>query len=183
MQSCTSNARFPALLTLVVFTAFFWIVPTSRAQDEFRHRPGIGMRYRRPLQGTESELLSRDGTSWILGYQFAWHHLFRADAALELIPWNFAGEKPIIVAPQVSFLVGAGLYGGVGLGVFLSADGVVDRPFLTFRAGFEPEFQPALILDLGVDYRTITWTEEVPFSTTEPLDNLSLSATLRYEFF
>ena len=183
MQRATVTTWTPLLVCFLFTCALLANIRTASAQDEFRHRPGIGVRYRQPLEGSESEMLSRDGASWSLGYQFAWHHLFRADAALEIIPWNFAGEKPIILAPQASVLVGAGLYAGAGMGVFLSANGVVDRPFLTFRAGFEPEFQPALFLDLAVDYRTITWTEEVPFSTSAPLDNLAFSATLRYEFF
>ncbi|MGB5983966.1 MAG: hypothetical protein WBG37_01580 [Desulfobacterales bacterium] len=100
---------------------------------------------------------------------------------MEIFDKGYAGADESVWSPQAYFLIGKGLYGGVGVGINYSDGDFANDPFYALRAGIDLEILPSIFLDINANYRFEKWD----FDRIEEdiaTDTLTLGAILRYEF-
>ena len=161
------------ILSVVMFTGSAWA--------DSAHRLGGGLRYWVALDDIDVDDVDEDGISFIVSYQYSMADFFKLEADLEFLDKGYAGADDTVWSPQAFFLVGKGLYGGVGVGINYSDGDFADNPFFAFRAGFDLEVLPSIFLDINANYRFEKWD----FDRIEEdldTDTITVGAILRYEF-
>ncbi len=137
------------------------------------HRVGIGVRYWRSVTSL-GEGFDKDDVSWLISYQYAPAWLVRFEADLEWYP----SVTETAFAPHVHALVGAGLYGGIGIGA-LYYDGSFTDPVLNLRVGIDIPLVPMLVdVDLNANY---SFTDFDQLSDFE-FENITVGMTARFAF-
>ena len=155
------------------------VCPTAWAENA--HRVGGGLRYWVALDDIDVEDVDEDGLSFILSYQYVMAEYFKLEADLEFLDEGYAGADEAVWSPQAYFLIGKGLYGGVGVGINYSDGDWADDPFFAFRAGVDLEVLPSIFLDINANYRFEKWN----FDRIEEdidTDTITVGAILRYQF-
>ena len=115
-------------------------------------------------------------------YQFKPAALLKLEADLEVFPDGFQGIDGAAYAPEAYLVLGAAIYGAVGVGI-LHADGdFADDPFYALRAGLDLEIIPQFYLDLNVNYRFAEWAKPSDMTKDIDADTMTLGAALRLAF-
>ena len=147
------------------------------------HRIGGGAHYWRTIDDLEENDfdIDEDGVAYLASYQYVAASMFKLEIDLEIFPDGFGGTNEVVYAPQVLALVGAGIYGGIGIGTYYVDDEFADDPFYTLRAGIDLEVLPSVRLDINANY---TFSEFESIKTADKdidTDTLTLGAMLRIE--
>ncbi len=144
-------------------------------------RIGGGFHYWVALEDIDTDNLDEDGLALILSYQNQMAGLLKFEGNLEFIGEGYAGSDDPVISPQVYFLLGRGLYGGVGVGINYSGGEFAGQPYFALRAGIDFEILPFIFLDINANYRFEKWD----FDQIEGDINTStvtLGAIVRFEF-
>lgn len=94
-----------------------------------------------------------EGVAWLFSYQHFLNQAVRLEATLEVLPEGFYGRDDPVYSPQGYFLLGQGMYIGIGAGVFYVDEEFADTPFYGLRLGMESALLGTLMLDLNANYR------------------------------
>lgn len=135
------------------------------------HRVGGGVHYWRAVTDGVADFEASD-LAIVISYQYATPALLKFGADLEI----FTGADETIFAPYVHALVGAGIYGGIGIGTAYY-DGDFSDVIFNLRAGLDLELIPSIHLDLNVNYPFDDFDQVSDFD----VDNLTLALVARIE--
>ena len=108
------------------------------------HRLGAGVHYWVGLDKFDEEDLDDKGFGAVISYQYLFAALFRVEADLEILQEGYAGARSTVYTPVGYFLIGRGIYGGLGAGLGYSDGEWADQPFFALRAGLDINFLPKL---------------------------------------
>lgn len=176
MNAATSLRR---LALAIPFAALALLASRPAAAAE--HRLGIGAHYWRTVDQVVDDRgeIDDSGLSWLVSYQYV-PSLLRFELDLEVFPQGFGGSTDTAYSPQAYVLLGAGLYGGLGVGVTTSNfdGGSVSDPYWAARAGFDRQIVPGVHLDINANYRFHAWSELEGADT----DTVTLGAIARVAF-
>ena len=147
------------------------------------HRMGGGAHYWRTIDDLEEDDfdIDEDGVAYLASYQYVAASMLKLEIDLEIFPEDFGGSDEVVYAPQVLALLGAGIYGGIGIGTFYVDDEFADDPFYSLRAGIDLEVLPSVRLDINANY---TFTDFDSIKTVDQdvdTDTITLGAMLRIE--
>lgn len=145
------------------------------------HRFGGGVRYWTALDDIDVDDVDEDGLSLLLSYQYRMASFFTIEGDLEFLGEGYAGASETVFSPQAYFLVGLGLYGGVGIGINYSDGDLADKPFYALRIGFDIELLPSIFLDIHANYRFEQWDFDRIKGDIDT-DTITLGAIVRFAF-
>ncbi len=145
------------------------------------HRIGGGVHYWLSIDDIEEDDVDENGLAFILSYQYQMAGFFKLEGNLEFLDEGYAGSDELVLSPQLYFLIGRGLYGGVGIGINYSAGEFADDPFFALRAGVDFEILPSIFLDIHANYRFEKWDFE-KIEEDIDTDTITLGAIVRFEF-
>lgn len=147
------------------------------------HRIGGGAHYWRTIDDLEEDDfdIDEDGVAYLASYQFVASSLFKLEIDLEVFPEDFGGTDEIVYAPQVFALLGAGIYGGIGIGTYYVDDEFADDPFYSLRAGIDLEVLPSVRLDINANYTFADFESIKTVDQDIDTDTITLGAMLRIE--
>jgi len=154
----------------------------ASANSDGRHRLGGGVHYWRTIDeiGAAGFDVDKDGIGWMISYQYV-PSLFKLELDVGLLPDDFAGIKETTLAPQALLLIGAGIYGGLGVGTFVTESDFADDPFFIVRAGVEIEFLPSIYLDINANYHFSDFDSISNLDKNVDTDTLTLGAMIRFD--
>jgi len=169
-----------SVLTLV---AFFFTAAVVNAHSDSRHRLGGGAHYWKTIDEVEAAGfdVDEDAIGWMISYQYV-PSLFKLEIDLEFLPEDFAGIQDTTLAPQALLLVGAGIYGGLGIGTFVTDSEFADDPYFIIRAGLEFEVFPSIYLDINANYHFTDFDSISKLDKNVDTDTVTLGAILRFGF-
>lgn len=140
-------------------------------------RLGGGVHYLRTVGDIKDDEGFDENATGILGSVMLPLPAVRLEGIVEWIPdW---GGGSSMVQPQAWALLGAFLYGGVGVGIGWTDDRWQDRPFWALRVGLNLELG-GLNLDGFGSYR-LQSTDEIEGVGRRDLDTVTLGAILRFD--
>jgi Outer membrane protein beta-barrel domain len=153
----------------------------TMSRTEAQHRLGAGVNYWVAVDKFEDEDLDDKGFGGIISYQYLFGGLFRVEADLEILQEGYAGARDTVYTPMGYFIIGRGLYAGLGLGLGYSGGEWADEPFYALRAGLDINILPKFYLDINANYRFIDWKFD-ELKEDIDLDTITLGAVVRFEF-
>jgi hypothetical protein len=150
--------RLTTFAPLAVFAlALTWSTPAAAAD----HYLGGGVRFFQTLDDIEIEDIGRidaDGYSFIASYLADPAGLLKFEVDLEYFDSGYGDQTGAIISPQALVLIGAQLYGGVGIGINYVQDNKLGPDtsdvFYIGRVGLQFTLLPRLHLDLNANYQT-----------------------------
>jgi hypothetical protein len=151
----------------------------SAAVGEAGHRVGAGAHYFTTTEDIGGAF-EDSGVIPFLSYQFLPHPMFRLEANLELFEDGYAGSRDDVFAPQLYLLGGAPVYGGVGIGYFLTNQESADSPFLALRVGYEYKISDALNLVVDASYIFDGWEGINEIDEDEESDTVTVGASIHF---
>lgn len=145
------------------------------------HRLGAGLHYWIAMEDIDVDDVDENGYSLIFSYQYVGAGFFKIETDLGLTQEGYAGSDSTVWSPQAYFLIGKGLYGGVGVGINYSDGDFAQNPYYALRAGIDLEVLPSIFLDINGNYRFENWDfDDVQDDIST--DTVTLGAILRLEF-
>ncbi len=168
-----------ACIIVAVCGIVLFIGRVSWASDN--HRLGGGVRYWVALEDIDTDDVDENGFAFILSYQYQMAGFFKLEGNVEFLGEGYAGSDDYVISPQAYFLVGRGLYGGLGIGINCSDVDFADNAYFALRAGVDFEILPSILLDINGNYRFEDWNSD---DVKEDIntDTVTLGAILRFEF-
>lgn len=145
------------------------------------NRIGAGVHYWVALDDIDVNDVDEEGFSFIFSYQNIRAGFFKFEADLGLLKEGYAGADTTVWSPQAYFLVGKGIYGGVGVGINYADGDFAKNPFYALRVGFDLEVLPSIFLDLNANYRFENWNFDY-IKEDVSTDTVTMGAVLRLEF-
>jgi hypothetical protein len=155
------------------------LIDSARADST--SRLGAGVHYWVALDDIDLDNVDEDGYSFIFSYQNIRAGFFKFEADLGMLQKGYAGADTTVWSPQAYFLVGKGIYGGVGVGINYSDGDFAKNPFYALRVGFDLEVLPSIFLDLNANYRFENWNFN-RIKEDVSTDTVTMGAVLRLEF-
>ncbi len=143
---------------------------------------GVGANYWKTVDNVDVENFDEDGLSWIASLQVPLAEYSKIELGVEWFEKGFGGSTDDIYAPQAFFILGKGLYAGVGVGGYYTDGEFADDPFYALRAGFDIEILPSLFLDINANYRFQTWDDLSDEGKDIDTDTVTLGAAVRLGF-
>jgi hypothetical protein len=167
--------------SVVTLVAFLFTGASAGADSDGRHRLGGGAHYWRTIDEIDAVGfdVDEDAIGWMISYQYV-PSLLKLELDLELLPEDFAGIKDTTLAPQALLLIGAGLYGGLGIGTFVTDGKFADDPYFIVRAGIELELLPSIYLDINANYHFTDFDSISQLDENVDTDTVTLGAMLRF---
>ncbi len=142
------------------------------------HRLGGGINYWYSIDELKGDDFKFDDTGFgIIGSYQYWGGLIGIEADIELLPDRF-GENAL--SPQAYFLVGGGLYAGIGVGTTYIDGNFSNEPFYALRAGYCMELLPNIYADIYTTYRFNDNAKLDDIKDDIDTDSLFLGATVRF---
>jgi len=160
---------------LAVFAVVFMVCQVTQA--EVKHRIGGGVHYWKALDDIGGDV-DNNGLAPVISYQLRPASLIKFEAALEIFPENY-GSEDTVYSPEVYAILGAGIYGAIGMG--FPMDSAIEN-FYAFRVGFDLELLPFLYLDINGNYRFTKWGNWDEVKADIDTDTITLGAQARIEF-
>jgi hypothetical protein len=151
-------------------------------QEAMAVRLGVGANYWQTIDTIDDEDFDEDGLSWIASLQFGLAEYSKIELAVEWYEAGFGGSTEDIYAPQAFFILGKGLYAGIGIGGYYTDSEFANDPFYAFRAGFDVEVLPSIYLDINANYRFENWDDISAEGSEIDTDTVTLGAAVRFEF-
>lgn len=148
------------------------------------HRLGGGVHYWQTVDELDDAGfdIESDGLAYLVSYQYVASDYFKVEADLEIFPDGVGGIGETTYAPQGLLLLGAALYGGIGIGTFYVDNEFADEPFYMLRLGVDLEFLPNLHLDINGNYHFTDFDSIKTVDDDVDTDTITLGAILRFEF-
>ena len=173
--------RKPAKSILMIIGALYLISTGLAMAGE--HRIGGGAHYWRTIDDLEQSdfEIDEDGVAYLASYQYVAASMLKLEVDLEIFPDGFGGTNEVVYAPQVLALIGAGIYGGIGIGMFYVDDEFADDPFYSLRVGIDLELLPSVRLDINANYRFSEFESIETVDEDIDTDNVTIGAMLRIE--
>lgn len=173
------------LRRMIVFGVMLLLISTgAHAQEDDEcphHRIGVGAHYWTALDEIDTRNIDESGMGWIVSYQYVPVSVFKLEGSVEVAPGGYAGSDDAVVSPQVMAILGAGLYGGVGMGIHYTDGEFGDAPYFAFRVGLDFPILPYVYLDINANYRFDEWdTDEIREDVNT--DTITVGAALRIGF-
>ncbi|MFZ1946945.1 MAG: hypothetical protein WAW06_05315 [bacterium] len=165
---------------LLIVTALA-VVAAFAASAQGGTRLGVGAHYWKALEDIELDEVDESGVSWLASVQLGSSALVKAQIDVEMFPKGFVGSSDIFYAPQAFVIVGRGVYGGLGIGVYYDGEEFADDPFYLLRAGLDVELTPKVYLDLNANYRFEQWKNLGDVVEDIDTDVITLGAAVRLE--
>jgi hypothetical protein len=162
------------VLTLAVVVFLSSWASEARAEGQ---SIGGGVHYWIALDDIDVDDIDEDGVAWVISYQRQVSDLLTLELDVEILPDDFAGADGTVLAPQAYLLLGAAIYGGVGIGIYHADDEFADDPFFVARAGIKLEILPDVMLDVSGNYRFTEWDDSV--TADIDTDTVTIAATAR----
>jgi hypothetical protein len=153
-------------------------VPAAHATG----RLGLGVNYWTTVDSIDVDDFDENGISWIGSVQFQLADYSRFEVALEWFEKGFGGSTEDIFAPQAFFLLGKGVYAGIGVGGYYYDSEFADDLFYALRAGFTSELLPSVFIDINGNYRFESFDSLSEEDTDIDTDTITLGAAVRLEF-
>jgi hypothetical protein len=167
-------ARHAVWLVLVVVILF-----PGQAASEGNHRLGGGIHYWRTVDNIDTAGFEKSGFAWLFSYQFVPSGLVKVELDVEFFPEDFGGSDGIVLAPQAFALLGGGIYGGIGIGMFVTESDLSDEPFFILRAGLDMDLFPGLRLDINANYHFSDLNDISDLDENIDTDTITLGAMVR----
>lgn len=167
------------IIVAIVSGMIFTFGNITWASDD--HRIGGGIHYWVAIEGIDENNVDEDGIAFILSYQYRMAEFFKLEGNLEFLGEGYAGSDDFVLSPQLYFLIGKGLYGGVGIGINYSDGDFADQPYFALRAGVDFEILPSIFLDINANYRFEKWDFD-EIQEDIDTDTGTLGAIVRFEF-
>ena len=145
------------------------------------HRIGCGVYYWVAIEDIDQDNVDEDGIAFMLSYQYQMAGFFKLEGNLEFLDEGYAGSDDYVLSPQLYFLIGRGLYGGVGIGINYSGGDFADQPYFALRVGIDFEILPSIFLDINANYRFEKWDFDQIREDIDT-DTVTLGAVIRFEF-
>ncbi len=163
----------------MMFVMVFAMGSSVQAYDN--HRFGAGVRYWIALEDIDTDKVDENGFAYILSYQYQMAGFSKLEGNIEYLGKGYAGSDDYSLSPQVYFLVGRGLYGGLGVGITYSDGEFADKAYFALRVGIDFEILPAIFVDINVNYRFEDWDSDDVQEDIDT-DTVTLGAIVRLEF-
>ena len=140
---------------ILLSSIFLGVILPSSDLSAAEHRLGVGVHYWKTLDSLAGDRfgdIKDEGQAWVASYQYVPAGMFRFEIDLEYDKDGFGGSSESSYSPVAYVLFGAGLYGGVGVGVTTSSGLTNDfsDPFYAARLGFEKKLVPGLGIDINL---------------------------------
>ena len=161
---------------LAVTTASAQGAPGSRGA----HGCAVGVHFWRNIDDGGLNRVPEDGAAWVAGYQYRVARLLALQSDLEMYPRHFIASESKVYAPVVYLLAGAGLYGGLGTGTYISGGQRSQSPFYVTRAGLELKVVPQASIDFSLNYRVPSWRQMGSIFDDWSLDSVTAAVMVRY---
>ena len=136
--------KFSILTGIWVIMVFFG--PPTWASHT--HRVGVGVHYWASLEDIIIDDVDEAGLAFLISYQYQMFKFFTFEADMEILGEGYAGATETVLAPQGYFLIGRGLYGGIGVGINFSDGDFAGSPFFALRTGIDLEIFPTTFLNI-----------------------------------
>jgi hypothetical protein len=175
----TKNRFFGFLIVIGLVFGGFGFVDTAQADSA--HRIGAGVHYWVALDDIDVDDVDENGLDLVFSYQYVSAGFFKFEADLGLRDKGYAGADQSVWSPQAYFLIGKGLYAGVGVGINYSDGDFAENPFYALRAGVELEVLPSIFLDINANYRFEQWDFD-EIEEDVDTDTVTLGAIVRLQF-
>jgi hypothetical protein len=143
-------------------------------------RIGGGAHYWQTIDDLDGEF-DDAGLSPVLTIQQRLGDIFSIQGDLEFFPDGYAGALEDVIAPQAFVLVGAGLYGGLGIGTLYADGNFSDNPFFILRAGIDLELLPRVHVDVNANYHFAEWDGINEVDERLDSDTITLGAAVRVD--
>ncbi len=151
------------------------VARASRASGA--HRLGAGLHYWVMVEDVDVKNVKTDGLALIVSYQYRMTEYLKLEADIEFLSERYNGNS--VLTPLAYFLVGKGVYGGVGIGSEYSDGYFANTPLFALRVGVDMEILPLFYLDINANYRSQQWAiDQIDIDT----DTVTLGAVVRFEF-
>lgn len=151
------------------------------AEAETDYRLGLGGQYWTTISSIDAENINKDGFSGIISWQIVPSSLIKFELDFEVAPDGIILPDKTAYAPQAYFLIGKGLYAGVGMGIWYADDRFMDEPFYALRCGIDLEILPSIFLDINGNYRFARWNYDDIRGNISG-DTITLGTILRVAF-
>jgi hypothetical protein len=154
------------------------------AAGEGNLRIGGGVHYWRTIDDLRADdfAIENDGFSYLGSVQFLFNEWVKIEGDLEYFPDDFGAAGQEVWSPQGLFLLGSGLYGGLGVGTFYTDGDFGEDPFFLLRVGFDLEVLPSLRLDFNANYQFTNFDSISQIDENVDTDTITLGAMFRFEF-
>ncbi len=162
---------------IICLTALLVIPSAATARNQ---QIGVGAHYWTTLDDVDVNNIDESGLAWYLSYRNRLSDLLQVELDLEIADEKHAGAGETIYSPQAFLLLGAALYGGVGLGIDW-ADGELGNLYYLLRAGYVLELLPQIFVDFNLNYRFETWDIDAVRDDIDA-DTLTMGAIVRIGF-
>jgi hypothetical protein len=148
------------------------------------HQLGGGVQYWRTIDDIDAADFEFDeeGLSYLAAYQYLFTSLFRLEINLAVFPDDFGASNDTVFAPQALALVGAGIYGGLGIGTYIVDGTIGEDPYYNIRVGFNIEVLPTIWLDINGNYQFTNFDDIKTIDEDIDTDTVTLGAMVRFEF-
>jgi len=166
-------------MTVVLGSLLAFIMTGSPAEAV---RLGIGANYWQTIDSVDVDDFDEDGLSWVASLQFELADYSKLEIGVEWYEAGFGGAAEDLYAPQAFFLLGKGLYAGIGIGGYYTDGEWAEDPFYALRAGLDVEVLPNISLDINANYRFQTWDDLSDDGKDIDTDTVILGAAIRLGF-
>ena len=168
------------LLCVLIAVAFGMGISVATAE----HRLGVGAHYLTTVDDieVEGEEIDTSALAWSLTYQYRTAAIVGLELDIERFPADFGGATDVVYAPQAFLLIGAGIYGGIGIGGYYSDSEFGSDPFYALKAGVDIEILPSVRLDINANYRFMEWESINDLENEVDTDTVTVGAAVRIAF-
>ena len=142
-------------------------------------RLGLGANYWKTIDTIDDDDFDEDGLSYIASLQFSLAEYSKLEIGVEWYEKGFGGAPDDIYAPQAFFLLGKGLYAGIGIGGYYTDGDFAEDPFYAFRLGFDIGILPDIALDINANYRFENWDDLNENEKDIDTDTVTFGAAVR----
>lgn len=146
-----------------------------------KHRLGLGAHYWKTIDQVDFDEIDEDGIAWLGTYQYWLNDWVSIEGDLEFLPDGFGGATDTVTSPQAYFLVGSGLYAGLGIGTYYTDGDFTGDTFYALRAGINLNVLPSIYVDINANYRFEQWDEINNLDEKIDQDTVTLGAAVRVE--
>jgi len=145
------------------------------------HGCGLGVHYWRNVDDGGLNRVHEDGAAWVAGYQYRIARMLAVQSDMEMYPRRFIAAESKVYAPVVYLLAGAGIYGGLGTGVYISDGERSQSPFYVTRTGLELQLVPQASIDLSLNYRVASFSDIGGMFDDLDFQSISMAVMVRYQ--
>lgn len=172
MRSC--NVTKKLIILIVAIVAFGLFQSTAKADNDSDVQIGVGAHYWVALDNLDTDF-DDNALSYYVSLRYN-PSLWGVEVNVEYYPKETLFRKEAY-EPQVFFILGSTLYGGIGVGWLYSDSDWADDPTYAFKAGFNIKLMDTIALDINANYKFTKFDE-----IDADLSTINLGAAVRFCF-